>query len=618
MRTATLRATIAVASTLAVVLALPAGAQAGFGEPIKVTPSGADPFGYPSDVGFDRSGETTVETVSEKHILVFTRPLGGSFSGGEIGTGTKASMAVGADGAAVSVWSESATTVKVEYRASAGAAFAPAASFPGVAVGNVAAGIDANGNAVVAWTDGAIHYALSTGAAFGSAEEAPLGATPGFEGRGEDPQRDHGPRAFRDDAGNVILAYRDGANATVAHRAASGAWDKTVLSASSTDLQADADSTSGRLIVGYTISGKFVAAQGSTSSSTLPVVVEQPASSARIFSVAVQRAGSVAAAFWTGSSNELLGAGSLSGFKVETIAPGPDEHGVLGAVTTGSDEVVYYVAAPGLQRASRVPGGTWTNTPFEVSNYGTLAVGAGFGGEAFGLFVDFGSDTGITGFPYCEFPESPSGACAAAIVSAPAPAPGPVGPPESAPAAPRLGVSGNVALLSGTVLVRLPGSSRLIALSTLRQIPFGSVIEATRGAVSVTTAAPHGGTQTGIFHSGEFRLTQGRDGLVVATLTGGSYALCPTARERAHRAQASASHASGKHIVRKLWANAHGSFSTRGNYAAGVVQGTEWLTEDLCEGTLIRVTRDKVKVTDLVRHRTVSVRVGHTYLAKAR
>jgi hypothetical protein len=615
MRTATLRWTIAVASALA--LAIPAEAQAGFGESIKVTPTGADPFGYPSDIGFDRSGQTTVETVSEKHILVFTRPSGGTFSGGEIGTGTKASMAVSGDGAAVTAWSESPTEVKVFYRTSAGAAFAEAASFAGTAVANVAVGIDANGNAVVAWKDGAIHYAMSTGASFGLAEEAPLGASPGFEGRGEDPQRDHGPRAFRDDAGNVILAYRDGANATVAHRAPGGAWDKTVLSAASTDLQADADPASGRLMVGYTIAGKFVASEGSTSSSSVPTVVEQPAANARIFSVAVQRAGSVAAAFWTGASNELLGAGSLSAFKVETIAAGPVGGGALGAITTGSDEVVYYVASPGLQRASLVPGGVWTNTPFEVSNYGTLAVGTGFGGEAFGLFVDFPGDTGITGFPYCEFIESPSGTCAAAIVNSPPPTP-PAGRSELAPPTPRLAISANVAPVSGVVLVRLPGSSRFIALSTLRQIPFGSVIEATHGVVSVTTAAPHGGTQTGIFYSGEFRLTQGRDGLVVATLTGGSYAACPTARERAHRAQASASHGSGKHIVRKLWANAHGSFSTRGNYAAGVVQGTEWLTEDLCEGTLIRVTRDKVKVTDLVRHRTVSVRVGHSYLAKVR
>jgi hypothetical protein len=69
--------------------------------------------------------------------------------------------------------------------------------------------------------------------------------------------------------------------------------------------------------------------------------------------------------------------------------------------------------------------------------------------------------------------------------------------------------------------------------------------------------------------------------------------------------------------VRKLWANAHGKFSTKGNYAAGAVQGTEWLTEDLCDGTYIKVTRDRVAVTNLVNHHHVEVRTGHHYLAKA-
>jgi len=183
--------------------------------------------------------------------------------------------------------------------------------------------------------------------------------------------------------------------------------------------------------------------------------------------------------------------------------------------------------------------------------------------------------------------------------------------------APQLGVTGNVAPVSGIVLVRVPPSTTFVPLASLRQIPFGSVINATHGRVSVTTAAPHGGTQTGEFFEGEFVLTQGGNGLVVATLTGGSFSGCPTARERAHKARASAAGASGKHVVRKLWADAHGSFSTKGNYAAGAVAGTEWLTEDLCDGTLIRVTRDKVAVTNLVNHHHLTVKVGHTYLAKA-
>jgi hypothetical protein len=187
--------------------------------------------------------------------------------------------------------------------------------------------------------------------------------------------------------------------------------------------------------------------------------------------------------------------------------------------------------------------------------------------------------------------------------------PGPTAPPP-----PTLGRTGNAATVSGTVLVRLPGTTTFVALSSLRQIPFGTVINATNGRVRVITAGPHGGTQEGEFFEGEFVLTQGHDGLVVATLTGGSFAGCPTARERGHLARLASS---GRHVVRKLWADAHGSFSTKGNYAAGAVAGTEWLTEDLCDGTLIRVTRDKVAVTNLVTHRHVLVKVGHSYLAKA-
>ena len=194
---------------------------------------------------------------------------------------------------------------------------------------------------------------------------------------------------------------------------------------------------------------------------------------------------------------------------------------------------------------------------------------------------------------------------------------------------PLLAKTGNVAPVAGTVLVQLPGTSKSVPLSTLQQVPFGSVIEATNGTVSVTTARSGGGTQTGEFFSGEFILRQGPNGLVIAELTGGNFSVCPTKQERSHIARAGvvparagttlaqAAVASGSHVVRKLWANAHGKFSTKGNYAAGAVQGTEWLTEDLCDGTLIKVTRDKVAVTNLVNHKHVEVTTGHHYLAKA-
>jgi FG-GAP repeat len=183
--------------------------------------------------------------------------------------------------------------------------------------------------------------------------------------------------------------------------------------------------------------------------------------------------------------------------------------------------------------------------------------------------------------------------------------------------APVLGVTGNLYPISGTVLVKLPGSPIFILLSHALQVPFGTIVNAIHGKLAVTTARLHGGTQKMTFYAGEFKLTQNRNGLVVAKLTGGNFAVCPTARERSHIAKASSKHASGKHVVRKLWSEGHGSYSTQGNYASGAVLGTKWLTEDRCNGTLIFVSTDKVEVTNLVNHHRRKVKAGHSYLAKA-
>jgi len=196
------------------------------------------------------------------------------------------------------------------------------------------------------------------------------------------------------------------------------------------------------------------------------------------------------------------------------------------------------------------------------------------------------------------------------------------GPPPPPPA-PVLAQTGNVGPVSGTVLVKPPGTHSFVALTSLRSVPFGTIVDAAHGRVVVTTAGPHGGTQTGEFFDGEFVLTQKRDGDVQAALAGGDFADCPAVGRRGHgalarrRGHGALAAGSAKHPVRKLWSDAHGSFSTKGNYAAGAVQGTEWLTEDFCDGTLVRVTRDKVLVTDLVNHRHFLVRAGHSRFVKA-
>jgi hypothetical protein len=71
--------------------------------------------------------------------------------------------------------------------------------------------------------------------------------------------------------------------------------------------------------------------------------------------------------------------------------------------------------------------------------------------------------------------------------------------------------------------------------------------------------------------------------------------------------------------VRKLWGRDRGGrFRTHGRHSEATVRGTRWLTVDRCDGTLTRVTKGAVSVRDLVRHRTVLVRAGHSYIARSR
>ena len=72
-----------------------------------------------------------------------------------------------------------------------------------------------------------------------------------------------------------------------------------------------------------------------------------------------------------------------------------------------------------------------------------------------------------------------------------------------------------------------------------------------------------------------------------------------------------------KSVLGKLWGNGKGKFRTDGKYSAATVRGTIWLVEDRCEGTFTKVTRGTVRVRDLKRKKTITVKAGHSYLARA-
>ncbi|HEY1277417.1 MAG TPA: hypothetical protein VGF25_21090, partial [Thermoleophilaceae bacterium] len=59
-------------------------------------------------------------------------------------------------------------------------------------------------------------------------------------------------------------------------------------------------------------------------------------------------------------------------------------------------------------------------------------------------------------------------------------------------------------------------------------------------------------------------------------------------------------------------------FRARAKHSEGTSRGTIWLTADRCDGTLTKVTRGKVAVRDFRRKKTINVKAGKSYLARAR
>ena len=195
---------------------------------------------------------------------------------------------------------------------------------------------------------------------------------------------------------------------------------------------------------------------------------------------------------------------------------------------------------------------------------------------------------------------------------------------------PVLGKMANVEPVKGTVLVAIPagkasvgGAARasqkglkFVPLQEARQIPIGSFLNTRKGTVrlqNATGAATK--TQQGSFADGLFQVLQSRKkrdkGLTDLVLKGGNFNGCTP--KRGKRAQAALS----RKALRRLSGNAKGRYRTRGRYSAATVRGTKWTVTDRCDGTLTKVGRGKVAVRDFRRKKTILVKAGKSYLARA-
>jgi hypothetical protein len=188
-------------------------------------------------------------------------------------------------------------------------------------------------------------------------------------------------------------------------------------------------------------------------------------------------------------------------------------------------------------------------------------------------------------------------------------------PPGPAPPPPVLGQTVNVKPVSGQVFILVAG--KLVPLTDTQKIPSGAILDTRAGSLQLTAAAGSGHkTETGVFGGALFKLTQARSGLTNLALAEGAVPGAPTfATCKAHKA-GEASVASSK-TLQLLHASAKGKFRTTGRYSAATVRGTKWTIADRCDGTLTRDLVHSVAVTDFVRHKTIILHAGQSYLAKA-
>lgn len=195
--------------------------------------------------------------------------------------------------------------------------------------------------------------------------------------------------------------------------------------------------------------------------------------------------------------------------------------------------------------------------------------------------------------------------------------------------APQLGTRTVLERMTGSVKVLPKGGSsaarasqkkgqRFTPLAQPREIAIGSQIDSRKGRARITSSSNSSdGIQESEFFGGVFQVLQSRKrsakGLTDLLLKGGSFRSCRSGRGKG----ASVARRLSRRTIRRLRSNAKGRFRTRGRYSSATVRGTLFTVTDRCDGTLTTVTRGKVAVRDNRRRKTIIVRAGKRYLARA-
>jgi uncharacterized protein YkwD len=210
------------------------------------------------------------------------------------------------------------------------------------------------------------------------------------------------------------------------------------------------------------------------------------------------------------------------------------------------------------------------------------------------------------------------------------------------PLQPQLGTTVLAAVAVRPVLIRSPGATRFVELTTPQVLPVGTEVDTTKGRSTITSVADESGNvQTADFYQGRFVINYVNDAQphplrrpsdttpppttpttptnpwVTELRLSGPLPVC-VAKKQSRLLEKKPKTKPARPTERHLWGNGIGTFRTKGKYAAATVRGTVWLTRDDCTGTLVRVVQGVVDVNDLTLQRHVLVPAGKSYLARKR
>jgi len=208
---------------------------------------------------------------------------------------------------------------------------------------------------------------------------------------------------------------------------------------------------------------------------------------------------------------------------------------------------------------------------------------------------------------------------------------------SDASAGPTLAKTVVAQVISGEVFVRRPSSSSqtpstsgvpkgFVAIKGAEIIPVASILDSTRGRLVLTSVAEvvsgRPQTQKATFYGGIFHVKQNaeRKPITELTLRGNFDQVCAKtagARSSGRPGGTAAQRRRSSRRVSRLWSDGRGRFRTKGRRSAATTSAATWLTEERCDGTLTRVRRGTVTVRDAVARRTITLRAGRSYLARA-